>query len=144
MTAQDRYGRLRDKCRAGGLRMTPQRDALLRVLSRTRHHPTAAELYRAVRRSHASLSPATVYRNVQQLADAVVITTLRRAGVTRYDANPDEHHHFVCERCGTVLDIYLARVSYRIDAKRSGLVGTAVSGCDVQLRGRCATCRHRR
>ena len=48
MTALQRFDRLRGQCRARGLRMTPQRDALLRVLSRVRHHPTADELYRGV------------------------------------------------------------------------------------------------
>lgn len=142
MTMTDeRYARLRSACRAKGLRMTPQRDALLHVLSRAPHHPTADELYRGVRRLLPSVSLATVYRNVQQLAEAAVISTFRRAGTAQYDANPEEHHHFVCEKCGSVADIYLARVSYRLDARRSPLRGTVVHGCDVQLHGRCARCR---
>lgn len=137
----ERYGRLRDDCRSRRLRITPQRDALLRVLSRAGHHPTADELYRGVRRRLPSVSPATVYRNVQQLAEAGIISTLHRSGAAQYDANPEEHHHFVCETCGSVVDIYLARVSYRVDVRRSPLNGTVVDGCDVQLRGRCARCR---
>jgi Fur family peroxide stress response transcriptional regulator len=141
MTAEQRYARLRSTSRARGLRMTPQRDALLRALSQASNHPTADQLYHGVRRMLPSLSPATVYRNVQQLAEAGVISTLDRAGATQYDANPEQHHHFVCERCGSVTDIYLARVSYRLDARRSPLKGTVVRGCEVQLRGRCARCR---
>lgn len=121
--------------------MTPQRDALLRALSRVRHHPTAGELYRGVRRILPSVSPATVYRNVQQFADAGIISTLDRPGAAHYDANPEDHHHFVCVECGAVVDIYLARVSYQIDARLSPLKGTVVNGCEVQLRGRCARCR---
>src|SRR5262249_37812160 len=140
MTRDDRYTRLRDATRARGLRMTPQREALLRALSRVPHAPPADELYRLVRRILPSVSPATVYRNVQQLARAAVIATLDRPGAAQYDANPEHHHHFVCEGCGSVVDIYLARVSYRIDPRRSPLKGTVVLGCEVQLRGRCARC----
>src|SRR5262249_55005555 len=131
----------RNTSRARGLRMTPQRDALLRALSRARHHPTADDLYRRVRRVLPAVSPATVYRNVQQLTDAGVISTLDRPGVVRYGGNPEDHHHFVCETCGAVIDIYLARVSYEVDRRRSALRGTIVRACDVQLRGRCARCR---
>lgn len=141
MTTPERYARLRTDCRTRGLRMTPQREALLHVLSRVRHHPTADDLYRGVRRRLPSVSPATVYRNVQQLAAAGVISTLDRAGATQYDANPDKHHHFVCDACGMVSDIYLSRVRYHVDARRSPLKGTLVRGCEVQLRGRCARCR---
>ncbi len=141
MTPAERYRRLRLRCRSRGLRMTPQRDALLRVLSRATHHPTADELVRGVRRAHPSVSHATIYRNVQQLAEHGVISTLERAGATQYDPNPDKHHHFVCERCGAVRDIYLVRIAYRVDGRRSPLKGAEVSGCELRLRGRCARCR---
>lgn len=141
VTVAQRYETLCGRCRARGLRLTAQREVLLRVLSRARHHPTAHELYQRVRKRLRSVSHATVYRNVQQLADAGVISTLDRAGAMQYDANPEEHHHFVCESCGTVADIYLSRVSYRVDTRRSPLNGTFVAGCEVQLRGRCARCR---
>ena len=141
MTAAQRYATLRGRCRAHGLRLTAQREVLLRVLSRARRHPTAHDLYQRVRKKLRSVSHATVYRNVQQLADARVISTLDRAGAMQYDANPDEHHHIVCDRCGRVVDIYLTRISYRIDAKRSPIKRSVVAGCEVQLRGRCARCR---
>lgn len=141
MTSAQRYARLRADCRDLGLRMTPQRDALLHVLSRARHHPTAHQLCRGVRRVLPSVSLATVYRNVQRLAAARIVSTLDRAGVMQYDPNPDEHHHFVCDSCGATADIYLARLNYRIDARRSPLKGSVVHGCEVQLRGRCARCR---
>lgn len=143
MTPAQRFATFRGRCRRRGLRLTAQREVLLQVLSRARHHPTADDLYRSVKKRLRSVSPATVYRNVQQLVDAGVISTLDRAGAMQYDANPEDHHHFVCESCGAVVDVYLARVSYRIDTRRSPLAGTIVRGCDVQLRGRCSRCREK-
>lgn len=125
--------------------MTPQREVLLRILGNAAHHPTADELYRKVRQVLPSVSPATVYRNVQTLVDAGVLSVLERAGeATRYDPNPEEHHHFICERCGQVTDVYVARLDYALDARRSALRGAEIRSCAVQLHGRCARCRGRR
>jgi Fe2+ or Zn2+ uptake regulation protein len=136
----ERFARLREACRERRLRMTPQREALLRVLSRAQHHVTADELYRGVRRLLPSVSAATVYRNVHQLVDASVIATLHRPGALHYDPNPDDHHHFICDVCGEVFDVYLTRVSYHVDSRRSTLGRARVEGCEVQLRGRCERC----
>ncbi len=139
---QQRYQALCERTRSRGLRMTPQRDVLLKVLSTMRHHPTADELSRAVRRRLPSVSTATVYRNVQQLAAAEVISRLERASdVIRYDANPVAHHHFICTECGHVEDVYLESVSYRIDYQRTGRRPSGVTSCEVQLRGLCPQCR---
>ena len=142
MNADARYRQVRERARARGLRMTPQREVLLRVVTRLRGHPTADELYRGVRRVLPSVSPATVYRNAQMLVHAGVLSVLERASdAIRYDANPEEHHHFICEACGRVVDVYLAQVKYQLDRKRSPLDGSTVTSCELQLRGRCPRCR---
>lgn len=142
---EPRVARLKTLAARRGLRMTPQRAVLLTVLGRSPGHPSADELYRRVRRGLPSVSPATVYRNLQALVRAGIIATLERAGsALRYDPNPDEHHHFVCERCGRVSDIYLAALEYAVDGRRSGLAGARIRSCEVQLHGRCRRCRGRR
>jgi len=144
-TNQERLARLRENALRQGLRMTPQRAVLLQVLARTPHHPTAEQLYRGVRRVLPSVSPATVYRNVQMLAQAGVISTLERAGdAVRYDPNPDDHHHFTCIRCGEVMDIYLSSVRYKVDGGRSRLGTARIDSCEVQFRGVCSPCRDAR
>lgn len=139
---KDRLDRLRERALQHGLRMTPQRAVLLRVLARAAHHPTAEQLYRGVRRAMPSVSPATVYRNVQMLAQAGVISTLEHAGDSlRYDPNPDDHHHFTCSRCGEVTDIYLSSVQYKVDGGRSRMGAARIESCEVQFRGVCSPCR---
>jgi Fe2+ or Zn2+ uptake regulation protein len=139
-----RLKRLRTRTAGIGLRMTQQRAVLLRLLSQTRAHPTADELFQKVRRRLPSVSHATVYRNLQELVRAGLITMLERAGgPVRYDANPDDHHHFVCTRCGRVADIYLKGVAYAIDRKRSGTAPGHVERAELQLHGICPSCeRH--
>src|SRR5581483_9569293 len=139
-----RLKRLRALAAERRLRMTPQREVLLRLLSQTRSHPTADELFRRARRQLPSVSHATVYRNLQELVRARLITTLERAGgPVQYDANPDDHHHFVCTRCGRVADIYLKDVEYAIDRARSGVAPARVDRAEVQLHGVCAACARR-
>ena len=132
---------LRQKAAARGLRMTPQREVLLRALSRSRTHPTADALFRKVRRELPSISHATVYRNLQELVRTRLIATLERAGgAIQYDANPDDHHHFICSRCGVVSDIYLRDVDYAIDRRRSTIAPSRIDRAELQLHGVCERC----
>jgi Fur family transcriptional regulator, peroxide stress response regulator len=137
-----RYTNLRGQCAEHGLRLTPQRDVLLRVLSETTGHPTADDLVQKVRSVLPSVSHATVYRNVQELVRAGLIGTLERAGgAVQFEINPEEHHHFVCRNCGQVWDVYLGGVDFRVDRRRSRLKGFQIDRREVQLHGLCARCR---
>jgi Fur family transcriptional regulator, peroxide stress response regulator len=141
MVASERYDQLRQECSTQGLRLTPQRDTLLRVLSTATGHPTADDLVRAVRKVRPSVSHATVYRNLQELVGAGLVGTLERAGgAVHFEINPDDHHHFVCRTCGDVWDVYLDAVDVRIN-RRSRLNGFRIDRRQVQLRGLCARCR---
>ncbi|MEW6322350.1 MAG: Fur family transcriptional regulator [Acidobacteriota bacterium] len=144
-TPDERLARLRELAEARRLRMTPQRDVLLRALSRTTGHPTADELYQRVRKVLPSISHATVYRNVQDLVRAGLLAPLERAGAAvQYDVNADDHHHFVCRRCGKVWDIYLSDVGYEVDRRRSAVSGMHIDRAEVQLYGVCRACRARK
>jgi Fur family peroxide stress response transcriptional regulator len=139
-----RLKHLRTRASELGLRMTPQRQVLLRLLSQTRTHPTADELFRKVRRQLPSVSHATVYRNLQELVRAGLIATLNHSGgPVQFDANPDDHHHFVCTRCGRVTDIYLKNVAYGIDSKRCATAPGRIDRAELQLQGLCVACAHR-
>jgi Fur family transcriptional regulator, peroxide stress response regulator len=143
--AHDRYAQLRQTCVARGLRLTPQRDVLLRALSATVGHPTADNLVKKVRKVLPTVSHATVYRNLQQLARAGLIGTLERSGgAVQFELNPEHHHHFMCRRCEQVWDVYLDQVAVTLDRQRSPLNGFRIDRRDVQLHGLCARCRDRR
>jgi Fur family transcriptional regulator, peroxide stress response regulator len=142
LSATDRYEHLRRECAGRGLRLTPQRDVLLHVLSSTSGHPTADDLVRRVREVLPSVSHATVYRNVQELVRAGLVGMLERAGgAVQFEVNPDDHHHFVCRKCGEVWDVYLDEVDVRLNRRRSQLKGFQIDRREVQLHGLCASCR---
>jgi Fur family transcriptional regulator, peroxide stress response regulator len=91
-----------------GLRCTPQRLAVYDILSRSADHPTAEEVFQAVRLHVPKVSLATVYKALDALV-AVGVATKLTAGVgatrSRYDARRDLHYHFRCLRSGTVHDL---------------------------------------
>lgn len=141
-TAAERYAHLREECVERGLRLTPQRDLLLRVMSEAAGHPTADDLVQAVRAVLPTVSHATVYRNLQELVREGLIRTLDRAGAAaQFEMNPEEHHHFVCRKCGRVWDVYLSSVEVRVNRRRTGIDGFQIDRREVQLHGLCAGCR---
>jgi Fur family peroxide stress response transcriptional regulator len=138
----DRYTQLRQQCVERGLRLTPQRDILLRAISRMTGHPTTDEFVHEVRRILPTVSHATVYRNVHELVRAGLIGTLERSGgAVQFEINQEHHHHFICSGCGQVWDVYLDDVDVTIDEQRSALNGFRIERRDVQLHGQCAQCR---
>lgn len=141
-SSADRYTHLRTGCATRGLRLTPQREVLLRVLSEAMGHPTADDMVRRVREVLPTVSHATVYRNLQELVREGLIRTLEVAGTAlQFELNPDDHHHFVCRKCGHVWDVYLSSLDVRINRRRTEQDGFQVEHRDVQLHGVCAGCR---
>ena len=139
-----RYRQLRQTCVERGLRLTPQRDILLRALSEATGHPTADELVKQIRKVLPTVSHATVYRNVHELVREGLIGTLEHSGAAvQFEINPDYHHHFICHRCGHVWDVYLDQIAVTVDRQRSPLRGFQINRRDVQLHGVCAKCAAR-
>lgn len=138
----ERYAHLREACVRRGLRLTPQREVLIRVLSEAMGHPTADELVRQVREVLPTVSHATVYRNLQELVRKGLLRTLDMAGAAvQFEINPDEHHHFVCRKCGQVWDVYLSAVDVRVNRRRTAIDGFRIDRREVQLHGVCAACQ---
>jgi len=61
----------------------------------------------------------------------------------KYDSNAEEHHHFICNHCGMVFDIYIERFNYELDAGRSRLGKAKVDVSEIYLHGVCEDCLKR-
>jgi Fe2+ or Zn2+ uptake regulation protein len=89
-----------------GWRYTRQRAAVFDYLSSVDWHPTAEEVYRAVRRRIPNISLATVYKALEALVQCRLATKLANAdGPGRYDCRCDSHYHLRCLRTGQVRDL---------------------------------------
>jgi Fur family transcriptional regulator, peroxide stress response regulator len=125
--------------KAKGLRVTPQRFAVYaNLLSRT-DHPTVEQLLVDLNQSCPVSSQATIYSSLQALRGAGLIReVLLEAGVSRYDAIVEPHHHFHCQTCGAIEDIgWDALPVVEFDRLRSGLQAVSY---ETTVRGYCDRC----
>src|SRR2546426_11515867 len=90
---------------ARGLRLTRQRRIILEVVRATDAHPTAALVYRRVRRRLPRVSPATVYRNLPTLAAEGGLTGRADPSGVRFDGNTAPHDHFTGVPSGRISDL---------------------------------------
>lgn len=87
-------------------RYSKKREAILSALRGTKSHPSAEWVYQTLKPTHPDLSLGTVYRNLALFRQQGMIQSVGVVnGQERFDADTSLHHHFVCERCGSVLDL---------------------------------------
>jgi len=87
-------------------RFSEKREAIIGDLKNRRDHPTAQEVYAAVREKFPSISLATVYRNLGELAKTGEITVVNAGGEVHFDGEETPHYHLVCTGCGKVEDVF--------------------------------------
>ena len=88
-----------------GLKVTPQRIAIVREIADDLTHPTAQSLFERLRPAFPTMSFATVYNTLGALASCGLTGSLILGGAVRFDPNTEPHHHAVCDACGTVVDV---------------------------------------
>jgi Fe2+ or Zn2+ uptake regulation protein len=123
-----------------GYRVTPQRQAIFRLLHGDHTHPTVESLYERARREMPTISLKTVYQTVHDLEALGEVNVLDLGtGSLRVDPNVDgDHHHLVCTACGRVRDLPVdfdrlrVPVRYRRDF--------TIDDIQVIFRGRCEAC----
>ncbi len=99
---------LRHALEEAGWRFTRQRSAVYSYLRSVDSHPTAEQVYSAVRSRLPKISLATVYKALEALVDVSLASKLAdAAGPTRYDCRSDDHYHVRCQRTGQVRDLDL-------------------------------------
>lgn len=135
--------RVRTALEAAGCRFTQQRAAVFAYLEQVESHPTAEEVYKAVRQMLPRLSLATVYNALEALVQAGLANKLTYGdGSARYDCRSDEHYHFRDEQTGELLDLparYDAELLNKLDPdllSRLSQMGFQVTGYRLEVLGR--------
>jgi Fur family transcriptional regulator, peroxide stress response regulator len=131
-------------CRRYGVKATHQRSEIYREVARTDEHPDVETIYARVRKRIPAISLDTVYRTIRLLERKGLISRVGSFGEkTRFDANTDHHHHFVCTECGFMGDFYNETWNdFRVpnDVMAMGKVDSV----HVELRGICKVCQGKR
>ena len=132
---------LRMALEANGQRVTEQRTAVYRSLRSSSEHPTADEVFTAVRADISDISLATVYKALEALVSCGLARKLAYGdGSARYDSRTDDHFHSRCTRCGAVRDLPDHPVPGRIELLPLE-PGFEVQALRLEVIGTCSACR---
>lgn len=125
-----------------GLKYSKQREAVLKYLQSTASHPTAENIFLAIREDFPKISLGTVYRNLNLLADNGEILRLRcGSGVEHFDAAVWPHYHCICHCCERVFDLDVdIRSLDEIDCEAGEKFSGRIEGHELYFYGTCSRC----
>ena len=120
-----------------------KRDAILSCLRGTDVHPSADWVYAQLKQEIPNLSLGTVYRNLNLFKEQGTIISLGTVkGVERFDGNTAPHVHYICQSCGSVLDLPDISVPQQLQSNVASATGGQVLGCQLSFTGICAACQN--
>lgn len=103
MKAEEISTKLNEK----GLKVTPQRIAILEAIIKLNNHPTAENIIEYIRNNHPNISTATVYKVLDALASNQLVKKVKtEKDIMRYDAVMEHHHHLYCSECNLIEDYF--------------------------------------
>ena len=124
-------------------RLTPHRAAVLETLRASYDHPTAAEIYRRVRRRRPGVAYATIYNALNWLSRKGMIAELKFGDeASRFDPITHRHDHLVCTRCGALTDSMI-ELPRKVWGQAGRKMGFRVHHYRLELYGICTNCAAR-
>ncbi|MGB9867823.1 MAG: Fur family transcriptional regulator [Bacillota bacterium] len=119
-----------------GRKLTPQRRLILQVILACGDHLTAEEVHRRVKAHRPRLNLATVYRNLNMLAQLRLIGKVDLGdGRARFEARTDHHHHLYCLSCGQIIELDSCPL------ERCIAPGFLVTSHKFEIQGYCSSCQ---
>jgi Fur family peroxide stress response transcriptional regulator len=124
-----------------GIKLTPQRLAILEYLDGNKTHPSAENIYEEIRKKFPMMSFATVYKTLDALKQRGKVLELtidpeRR----RYDLNTRPHHHLICIDCKKIVDIH---ADFRVDVPDEDTEAFEVIDNHIEFYGICPKCKQK-
>lgn len=134
-----------DKLKATGVRITPQRQAILEYLIESMSHPTADEIYKALSERFPNMSVATVYNNLRVFKEVGIVSELTFGDASsRYDANIEHsHYHVICRSCGKIVDFEYPSLA-DVEREAAASTGFKVEDHRLEIYGICADCDNKK
>jgi Fur family peroxide stress response transcriptional regulator len=98
---------IRNKLSNKGLKITPQRIAILEAIEKLHNHPSADNVIEYIRKNHPNIATATVYKVLDVLAGNELIRKVKTdRDIMRYDAITENHHHLYCAESDRIEDYF--------------------------------------
>ena len=122
------------------MKYSKQREIILKTLTENPVHPTADVLYDIIKKEIPNISLATVYRNLNQMAENGIINKISGLdGCVHFDHSIHPHHHFICTKCNKVYDVSYD-VAPHLAEKLFEQTGLIANNCYISFRGICKDC----
>lgn len=121
-----------------------KREAIYETIASTKTHPDAEWIYQKVKEIYPTISLGTVYRNLVQLRNDGKIKSVGVVkGCERFDANVGPHSHFICKKCGRIIDIggLFSIHTSRLDEIVRNELGFDADSHELIFYGRCDLCK---
>ena len=123
------------------MKYSRQRELILKTLKENCIHPTAEQLYELIRREEPTVSLATVYRNLNLLAENGMVKKIEGLdGTAHFDHQTFDHYHFICTKCNRVFDIP-CDIAPDLAQDVENRTGFRIASYDVSFRGTCKSCQ---
>jgi Fur family peroxide stress response transcriptional regulator len=130
------------KYRDSGLKLTPQRLAILEYLDGNKEHPSAEDVYKAVSKKFPTMSLATVYNTLVTLKQRGLVKELTMDPLRmRFDPQPTPHHHLICMNCRKIIDIH---TRLKINLPEMEQEGFEIVGNHIEFYGLCPKCKNKK
>lgn len=140
--AEGRRLALRRMLDSRGANFTRQREAVFDYLRRVGHHPTAEDVFVAVRSELPKISLATVYKNLEALVACGAASKLTYGdSAARYEIRTDHHYHSRCLKCGLITDVIPAGAAEQLPRLIKAPSGFKVEDYRIELLGYCKNCK---
>ena len=113
----------------------------MEALQKLKKHPAVDAIRTEIHKEHPVISKPTIYRNLRQLAENGQIRRIVMPdGLERYDVRADQHYHFRCKNCGSILDVDIGYIDQINDAVQKKY-DVFVQEHDVVFTGVCSECK---
>ncbi len=130
-----------ERYRGIGLKLTPQRLAILQYLEGNETHPSADEIYKVISKKYPTMSIATVYNTLEALSKRGRIRQLNiDPDKKRFDPNTKIHHHLICMKCRKIRDI---RSPITVRMPQTETADFEILGHHIEFYGLCSECKER-
>ena len=121
-----------------GLKLTPQRLAILKYLEGNTYHPSAEDIYKAVCLQFPTMSFATVYKTIDTLHEKGYLLELTiDPDKKRFDPCTEHHHHLICVLCKKVVDV---KKHFSLELPNDVRDSFNITGNHIEFYGVCSEC----
>jgi len=125
----------------GKYKRSQQREQILGLLQNTGKHPSADWIYSHLKDDFPNLSMGTVYRNLNILIEQGLVKKIDFGSTfDRFEANIAPHYHFICESCGSIIDLDLP-IDESLNEHVQNETPYLVSRHKIEYFGICDRCR---